>query len=96
MQYFETAGNRAAGALLASQQAQQHFGVKVLAHLVDDADIHAERRRIMLGQDDGMRGFATARAASAKPVPARHRQRNCHPPRRRWLWREGIQIFDSR
>ena len=66
-QYFESAGHRAAGAFLASQQAQQHFGMKILAHLVDDADIHAERRRIVLGEDHGLR------ASGERAQSRRHR-----------------------
>ncbi len=49
-QHFESAFDRARGALFAAQQAQQDFRVQVLADFVDDPHIFNQRPRLIAGQ----------------------------------------------
>ena len=75
-QHFETACNRAARAFLAPQQAQQHFGVKILAHLVDHRYIESERQGIVFGQQHRkLRGW---RRAGSRVGGHRGRSQVCH------------------
>jgi len=46
---FEAGFDGASGAVFASEQAQQNFGVQILAHFVDDADILQQGLRFVSG-----------------------------------------------
>ncbi len=61
MENFEARFNGSGVAVFAPQQAEQNFGMEVLADFVDDANILQQRLRFITGKRNGLISLQRAR-----------------------------------